>query len=294
MRINRRESITGLLALPLLASVLCREARASGTLPLNADTLGVNTHMGQGQPPAKVAEALRLTGLRHIRDSVLPPSILATLVPAMQGTVRLTAVVGGRRPIKALIIALEAIERKWPGILAAIEGPNEVNNFPFPYKGLSGSPAAVAFQSDLYAAVRASAPLHHLPVIAFTDLAFQDSASDFFNFHPYPPNGELLEPRIARMKARVAQSSSPTKPIQFTEFGYSTSEMNEERQAALLIAGCRAAVAAGIRRVFVYQLSDFYPDRDPAHPALGNHYGLFDLHYRPKKAALAIARILRP
>lgn len=293
MTCTRRQIALGLLGGALAAPPLLAQASmGSGRFP-SLDTLGVNTHLGQGENPQQVARSLQFLGLRHIRDAVPVGHFLPSFMRVLNGRVRLTAIVGPRRPLTDTIAALEAIERVRPGTLAAVEGPNEVNNFPIAYKGLTGSDAAVPFQNDLYRAVRASPALGHVPVIAFTNIGLQDSLSDFLNFHPYPPGGNPLSRRLPVILQRVRRSSTPTKPIQFTEFGYSTVDVSEQQQADLLLSGWRDAVAAGVRRVFIYQLSDFYRDRMLTGEKPAHHYGLFDLQYRPKLAAKAIADVAR-
>ena len=91
---------------------------------------------------------------------------------------------------------LEAWEQRYPGSILAIEGPNEVNNWPITYGGLSGIPGAQAFQKDLYEGVRGSEVLGNIPVLALTSWPVFMNHSDIGNIHAYARDGGYMSARI--------------------------------------------------------------------------------------------------
>lgn len=176
-----------------------------------------------------------------------------------------------------------------PGSLAAIEGPNEINNFGARYRGLAGAAAAVAFQDDLYAQVAADPALRGTPVFSYTMNAGASSVTgyDFAAIHPYavsgrPPRG-FLDHNIATVPAG--------KRFVVTETGYPTlpqaaDGVDAPTQAAYDLDIVLDAFAAGAASVYLYELRDAYPD--PAARDAGRHFGLFDFANRPKPAAVAL------
>lgn len=176
-----------------------------------------------------------------------------------------------------------------PGSISAIEGPNEINNFAARYRGLSGAPAAVAFQNDLYAQVAADRVLRGTTVYSYTMNAGASSISgyDFAAIHPYAvagrPPREFLDHNIATVP--------PGKRFVVTETGYPTlpgdaNGVDGEAQAIYDLDVVFDAVAAGAAAVYLYELRDAYPD--PQARDAGRHFGLFDFTNQPKPIAVAL------
>lgn len=182
-----------------------------------------------------------------------------------------------------------------PGTISAIEGPNEVNNFPVVYKGLTGTAAAQAYQKALYAAVNADPLLKDIPVLGFTDYPAHSSASDWNNTHPYPKKGD--QPRGTILMNKNAQDAvDPGKPFAITEMGYHNALNADTKggwegvdlntQAKLVLNAYMDAADLGSRATYLYQLLNS--------PATGsgadqeNQFGLFTATYAPKPAATAI------
>ena len=176
-----------------------------------------------------------------------------------------------------------------PGALAAIEGPNEINNFGASYNGLTGAPAAIAFQNALYADVGASSVLHGTTVYSYTMNAGASSTTgyDYAAIHPYANNGAAP---LAYLKSNLASIPSG-KPFVATESGYSTlpgvsGGVDAHVQAIYDLDMIFDAKSAGAATVILYELLDAYPDATNTNT--GNHYGLFDYSNAAKPAAVAL------
>lgn len=181
-----------------------------------------------------------------------------------------------------------------PGSIAAIEGPNEINNFGAHYRGRTGAAAAVAFQDDLYARLATDPVLHATPVYSYTMNAGATSISgyDFAAIHPYAIDGRpprwFLDNNIATVP--------PGKRFVMTETGYPTLPSNKngvdaEAQAVYNLDMMFDAAKEGAAAVYLYELLDAYPDPADADP--GKHFGVFDYDNRPKPMAVALHNLTR-
>jgi len=125
-----------------------------------------------------------------------------------------------------------------PGVVAEIEGPNEVNNkFPpqelnLKYKGITDEAAAAAYMDDFVAAIRADDTTKAIPVVAFTSifsdyrLAKPHTAFDFSNMHSYQGNdipSSSLEMNTTRFN-NLLPVGGVIKPFVPTECGYNVEE----------------------------------------------------------------------
>jgi hypothetical protein len=147
-------------------------AANDGTVGVSADeflsSLGVNTHVDQGASGASYIGPLRYLGVRNIRDAGRHfPQV--QLINRETG-VRLDLICGA--DLEGSLATARALAST--GALLALEGPNEPNNFPITYEGLSGggtrSWAPVArFQADLYRAVKSDPLLKAFPVFAVSE-----------------------------------------------------------------------------------------------------------------------------
>jgi hypothetical protein len=177
-----------------------------------------------------------------------------------------------------------------PGAIAAIEGPNEINNFPITYNGLTGANAAIAFQNDFYAAAKADPALRDVPIYSFTlgAGAIPTGGYDAVSIHPYSHWGK--QPWAIEQKALGAAPSGAG--VEFTELGFSTLPSNSEwgvdklTQAKLTLNAILDAKALGVQNVYLYEHLDAYAD--PLGTKVVNHFGLFDINNNPKPAAVAL------
>jgi hypothetical protein len=201
---------------------------------------------------------------------------------------------------------VERFEAEAPaGSLAAVEGFNEINNFPVQYEGLKGVAAGMAAQRAIYARVHGDTALAGVPVYDLTgydskDVATRANAADFANAHVYPQNGE--QPGWnANGDTWIAWNTDGLRkfrlPLVITEFGYFSIPqsgwyqigVDEPAQAKGVINGLMDAARAGVARTYVYELLDEKPDPQNRNGEM--HYGLFRNDHSPKAAAFAIRNL---
>jgi hypothetical protein len=243
--------------------------------------------------------ALQYLGITHVRDAAPNPASdlfgQTHLGDAANAGVQFVFTAQGGIDPSIVVQRLHVFAVAHPGSINGIEGPNEVNNFPVTYQGLTGTAGAQAYQSAFFNAVKADPLLKDIPIIGFTDFPAFASQSDWNNGHPYPINGD--QPLASLVAAETAQNAvDPNKPFVFTETGYHTSltadaaggreGVDETTQAKLLLNDYMDAALLGVKETYVYQLLDAYPD--PGGSNQEKHFGLFRLDYSPKPAATAI------
>ncbi|MBB3591263.1 Ca2+-binding RTX toxin-like protein [Rhizobium sp. BK529] len=203
--------------------------------------------------------------------------------------------VSGRDDTPDIVVQrLHAFLDAHPGSIVGIEGPNEVNNWPVSYNGLSGEAAALAYQKDLFNAVNADPLLKNIPVLGFTGYTVA-SSNDYTTIHTYAKDGD--QPFTWLQRESGEQMNADTgKPFTITETGYHTSltadtnggweGVDETTQAKLLLNTLMDGAFLGSKGTFIYQLLDAYSD--PQGSDQEKHFGLFRLDYSPKPAATAI------
>ena len=190
------------------------------------NSLGVNVHVeytdGKYANTGNVIADLSFLGINHVRDATLNPSNQG------QGSYDSLAAAGikfdlffqGNDPASSLALVNSFVARH-PGAVSMIEGPNEVNNFPINYAGLSGNAAAVAYQGALYSAVKADGALNGVPVANLTSYPDLTGTADYGNFHSYPKNG--VQPGVTLAQGAASQAAAePGHPEVMTEGGYTT------------------------------------------------------------------------
>ena len=144
------------------------------------NTLGVNTHLDQGDTYANTANVianLHYLGVANIREGIAAPIAGSSFVAVAQAGMKYTVVpfVGGNLKTVNLtsgIALIDQLNEAVPGSVIAVEGPNEINNWPVTYNGVSRLKGAVSLQKALYAAVHADAHLSGVAVDYFT--SYQD------------------------------------------------------------------------------------------------------------------------
>jgi hypothetical protein len=192
-----------------------------------------------------------------------------------------------------------------PGSIAAIEGPNEIDNFPITYRGLKGSAAGLALQRDLYARVHSMPELAGVAVYDVTGydpklVSTRADSADYANQHVYPQNGEqpIWNANGDKwMLAAIHNGQKVQLPLVITEFGYFSLPqsgwymlgVDEPTQAKGVLNGYMDAAAAGVKRLYVYELLDQKPD--PEHKNDEMHYGFFRNDNSPKPVAQAVRNL---
>ena len=283
--------------------------RASGFL----STLGVVTHIpytdGGYVNLGNVVADLHYLGITQVRDSLSDGSngsapLSSDIYLAQQG-IKFTTIVE-TSTTAGLNYALSLIDRvneAVPGSITAVEGPNEINNFPLTFNGVSGLQGAIDLQKALYADVHSDPNLTGVPVDYFTGY---DAGSigtgpnpyttaglaDYDTQHPYPTYGHA--PASAVSPSNSLPNEGPVYgPAVYTETGYSTNggssgglvAVNQDVQAKYTLDLLMDAAKDGISKTYLYQLMDAY---QPGSPQGDDGFGLFDPNNAPKEAATAI------
>lgn len=288
-------------------------------------TEGVNTHLsyndGAYANVAKVVESLKYLGIDHVRDGVTSTwQFDAYKAVARAGMKFVAIVVGGgdlsyaengpKSPsLSQRVTYVDDLAQTAPGSVVAVEGPNEINNFPVVYNGRGKSrsggeelDAALALQSDLYRTVHEDFVLHGVPVVYFTgwaagsiplgpDPMTTPDLADFNNQHPYPKRGEPPGRWVSREEAFPNQRNNAVRqpPAMYTETGYTTKPgvadvVTPEMQAKYTLDLLFDAAKNGIAGTYLYELLDAYAPNSPH----DDGYGLFDFRFHPKPVAVAI------
>jgi len=266
------------------------------------DSFGIDTHIdytdGKYSNIAEVVKALGYLGLDTVRDHaptpVSDPYGQGHLGDAADAGVKFVFVSGRDDTPATVVQRLHAFVEAHPGSIVGIEGPNEVNNWPVAYKGLSGEAAALAYQKDLFNAVNADPLLKDIPVLGFTGYTVA-SSNDYTTIHTYAKEGDQPFSWLQR-ESGDQMSADPGKPLTITEIGYHTSltadtnggweGVDETTQAKLLLNTLMDGAFLGSKGTFIYQLLDAYADSQGSDQE--KHFGLFRLDYSPKPAATAI------
>src|ERR1700761_9519332 len=172
MRVDYFAWVAALLLLPATAGA-APQTYPSARRAVSADrflsSLGVNTHVDQGYDPKSYIEPLRYMGIREVRDAARHVDGEVAIAHATG----VHFVINGGGDLKGLIASANVLAKA--GALLAVEGPNEVNNFPIPYDGQKGGGpgrswyAVGAFQKALFAATKDSPELGAYPVFGVSE-----------------------------------------------------------------------------------------------------------------------------
>lgn len=256
--------------------------------------LGVNVHLeytdGKYADPYRVTADMLYLGLSNVRDAALNPANQGQWGYDVAAAAGLKFDMFSSGPDIAKTLQLIGDFRvAHPGSIIAIEGPNEVNNFPISYNGQWGDPAAVAYQAALYDAIQADGRLSDVPVYNLTSYPDLPGAATYANFHAYPLQGR--QPFDVLRDARDHQAAvMPGDPLVLTEVGYHNllgdSGVDQATQARMTLDMLFDASLLGVERTYIYELLDAYPD--PGGNDAQRHFGLFNLDNTPKPVAVAL------
>ncbi len=291
----------------LSSAALAQTAISVTSVPLQTfqDSLGVNDHInytdGLYSNAPQVLADLKYIGVHNVRDGI-PSQAWASqgypdLLTLAAGGMKFDLVLDPNSNVTYQEQQLDAIAAKYPSAVAAVEGPNEINNFPIQNapSGDTQEQAAESMQAQLFSYVHGDSLLKNTQVYYFTGGAMQSSISglaDAANGHPYPHGGD--EPTYWYNNEYSTHFSIPgTYPKVATETGYATiadgsdwDGVDEPGQAELLLNTYFDAMLLGVSRTYVYQLLEAYPNDTTSSDTA---YGLF--HYSdgsPKIAAVAL------
>ncbi len=241
----------------------------------------------------KILSDLKYVGINLIRTASITSSMslqgqlhYGTLAAA---GIKFDLVVDGNKAIATTMAGLDAFAAKYPGAVAAIEGPNEVDHTPITYNGLTGAAAVVAYQNALYSAERADPVSKGIEVYSFSlgSGATPTGGYDAGALHVYPRSG--LQPLNYINGAMTLVPAGSASVI--TEFGYSSLPswsmgVDTATQAKQTLNGIFDAIKQGNQSIYLYELLDAYADPNSN---LGlTHYGLFDFNGNAKPVAVAL------
>jgi hypothetical protein len=245
---------------------------------------------------------LHYLGITQVRDGIsngaggsAPVSSYISMAQAgIQFTFLLSSNDHSNADILAQLALFNQVEAAAPGSIIALEGPNEINNFPVTFDGSTGLAGALAMQAALYADVAADPTLAGVAVDYFTGydagtialgpLLPAAGLANFDNQHPYPAGGQPPAFWVSRANA-LPNAASATTPAVYTETGYTTMQVNEYTQAVYTLDMLFDTAQQGISKTYLYQLLDAYA---PGSPQGDSGYGLFDDTGAPKLAAEAL------
>jgi hypothetical protein len=283
--------------------------RASGFL----STLGVVTHIPYTDSGyvnlGNVVADLHYLGITQIRDFLSDGSnggapLSSDIYLAQQGIKFTTIVeVSTTAGLNYYLSLIDQVNEAVPGSITAVEGPNEINNFPLTFNGVSGLQGAIDLQKAVYADVHSDPNLVGVPVDYFTGYdagsistgpnpATTAELADYDTQHPYPTYGQppagFVNPSNSLLNEGPVYG-----PAVYTETGYSSSggssgglvPVNQDVQAKYTLDLLMDAAKDGISKTYLYQLMDGY---QPGSPQGDDGFGLFDPNNAPKEAATAI------
>lgn len=305
--VSRRAFAGMLAAVPFAANLpgSIAPAFAAGERSLR-DATGVCVHL-QDTGSAyhdwqKVRECLEYLRLTHLRTAAPQRNTLGwkLMGRAAEAGYRFTFTMRHNRGFTDEIADLETFVRQYPGSIAAIEGPNEIDHSPVTFNGRTdlktdartNPVAALGYQAALYQSVKSSPLLRSVPVLAFSDFVQGQQRADASNTHIYPRNRKRLSDHLPAMHQKL----DPLKrPIYLTETGFHSLPearpfpgTDEETQGVLVRDAVVAAAMSGVTRTFLYELLDGYPPNG----SMETHFGLFRYDYSPKPAAKMLRRLL--
>ncbi len=289
-------------------SVLPPAPEAASTFVQN---LGINTHLGYprtayyGQSQ-NVISALQYLGINTIRDEPPgynhdPTTTAATNAVAAAGVQLDALLVGnGAVDITDTIAETAAFEQAYPGSIAAIEGPNEINGWPITYDGITDNYAAgVQVTQDLWTAVHNNPSLEAVPVYALTlsygitgVAAGEEQLGDlapyvtYGNAHIYDGanvwQGNMLH------WLPILKQDTPGVPMVITETGYTTtpSHVDELSAAKYNLNTFFENALNGIVKTYLYELVDEKSSATDTN--VEDYFGEFHNDWTPKTGATAI------
>jgi hypothetical protein len=274
-------------------------------------SFGVNTDLSYaGTPyygqPQSVISALKYLGINTIRDQPPgysnDPATTATDNAIAAAGVKFDVLILGNGPVNipGNLASITAFEEAYPGVIAGIEGPNEINNWPITYGSTTNTYAAgVQVSKALWSAVQDSSLLKEIPVYALTLGAASSVPADekelgdlapyvtYGNAHIYACCSNNVWDEDMPWWLPIDATDTPGRPMIVTETGY---------QLALEPGGTVDALSAakyylntffqnalnGIARTFIFELAD---------ESTTFTYGLFDGEWTPRAGATAISNL---
>ncbi len=306
-RVSRRQVV---LALGGAGLPSARPAATPAAADRFVDSVGLNVHLGS--PPYDqqfdtVIELAAALGVRHFRDELRPANDLARwrALHARAGIRSHLLISPATNTVPELLDYLEALGAER---VSAVEGQNEGDS---PWFGAQEAArggwaeAVVAYQRDVFTALRTRYPGPSLPVLSPTVLDYAPadmhriaSAAPYCDavaLHAYAQGGQ--EPETEEAYAGLAwylrefrDPFKPGAPAMLTEAGYHAGSdgLSETARAKYLPRLLLHAWSAGIVRTFLYE----FMDEGAGQPDPEQNYGLVSSAGEPKPAFGALCRLL--
>jgi hypothetical protein len=272
--------------------------------------IGINTALSYPQTSyynneQQVLSALQYIGVDTIRNLVPDPNDTATW--AIEGQLAKAGIKfdflipgNGAVDIATDIADLNAFEQAFPGSIASIEGPNEINGWPITYNGTTDTFAAGAQVTQaLWTAVQSDPTLAAIPVYAlsvsdgFTTIQPGETAlgnlSPYVtdgNAHVYASGGLNLWTNDMPYWLPIEQTSTSADPTVVTETGYLTNTQPGTDAVDATVAAKYNLntlfddALHGIAKTFFYELADSTTSPQS--------YGFYDTNWQPKEGAVAL------
>ena len=197
---------------------------------------------------------------------------------------------------------MAAFARANPGALAAVEGPNEINDARITYAGITDTySAGVHVTQDLWTAVQSNQALKGVPVYALTlsngipgvvagatRLGDLSPFVTYGNAHVYACCGNNVWQNDMPYWLPVFEQATAGKPTVVTETGYATipSNVDEISAAKYNLNTLFEDALHGITKTYLYELVDLNSSMKDA--KLDDHLGEFHDDWTPKPGATAI------
>ena len=304
-------TVCALLCLPLMVRAAPEPARSADDF---VDHIGVATHWGYPDTPYgfaydQIKTLLGDSGIRHVRDGY--HAHLMDLYKSYG--VKDTMIFGpGTPPAQAVTQLKENLP-----LVDMVEGPNEVDIFASSasYQGKTFPAGPIAFQNDLYAAIKADPVTRDLGVIAPSTATSGGNlklapltSEDYVVMHSYaggaPPETSLEGGYVpSTLNAeRILGTNAVWKPIVVTESGYHTAlqsgggviagvqpAVSEAAQAKYLPRHFALYFNAGIARTITYEFADEFKDEATNAEA---SFGIVRHDLTPKPAYTALKNLI--
>ncbi len=195
------------------------------------NTLGIDGHVSTGASgygnTTNVLNDLNYLGLHNVRDG--DNGALSTLITMAKAGVKFDFLMAGGGSLTTATIqnefsVIDQVAQAVPGSVLAVEGANEINNFPVTYNGVSGAQGAINMQQAIYSMAHADASLPGVAVYYFTGYGFGGPSpnpattpglADYDNQHPYPNGGSAPLPYVNRTTA-LDNETPATGPAVYT------------------------------------------------------------------------------
>ncbi len=276
-------------------------------------SLGINTHLSYPQTPyygqpQNVISALQYLGINTIRDQpagyTTDPTTAASQNTLAAAGVQFDSLLLGNGPVDITdtIASTVTFEQTYPGSIAAIEGPNEINAWPITYEDITNTYAAgVQVTQDLWAAVQSTQSLQAVPVYALTlsdgitgVIAGEKQLGDlapyvtYGNAHVYACCSNNVWDEDMPHWLPIFEQDTPGMPMVITETGYPTVPSNVDELSAAkynLNTFCENELN-GIVRTYLYELVDENSSATDTNSE--DYYGEFHNDWTPKVGATAI------